>query len=85
MYCLNTKLTIDSFQLFHLELGIGLMVIYLPAAFHMTGDFFRRLDNFLGPSLSSLASDIGEQYSKRPSRCAGFNYANAEGRYGVFM
>jgi len=31
----------------------------------LTLEFFRRLDSFLGPKLSNLASDISEQYSKR--------------------
>ncbi len=36
----------------------------------MTFDYFRRIDNFLGPQLSVLASDIRDQYARRPSRLA---------------
>ncbi|XP_033735365.1 vacuolar fusion protein CCZ1 homolog [Pecten maximus] len=33
----------------------------------MTFDLCRKLDIFLGPQLTQIASDIGEQYSKRPN------------------
>ena len=34
----------------------------------MSFNLLRKLDNFLGPHTSRLASDMGEQYSKRPAR-----------------
>ncbi|KAK3090405.1 hypothetical protein FSP39_011589 [Pinctada imbricata] len=49
----------------------------------MTFDLCRKLDGFLGPQLTQLASDIGEQYSKRvttsgdpPYRYIYFNHMN---------
>ncbi|KAL5018025.1 hypothetical protein ScPMuIL_003747 [Solemya velum] len=33
----------------------------------LTFDLFKKLDAFLGPQLTAIASDIGDQYSKRPA------------------
>lgn len=38
--------------------------LLVDASYQLTLDFFKRLDSFLGPQLSSLASEISEQYSK---------------------
>lgn len=37
------------------------------ASFQVTFDFYKKLDNFLGPHLSALASEVGDHYSKRSS------------------
>ncbi|XP_064640099.1 vacuolar fusion protein CCZ1 homolog [Lineus longissimus] len=39
--------------------------LLVDSTFQLTFDFFKKIDSFLGPNLSSLASDISEQYSKR--------------------
>ncbi|XP_013403432.1 vacuolar fusion protein CCZ1 homolog [Lingula anatina] len=55
----------------------------IEGSFQIPFDFFKSLDSFLGPQLSSLASDIGEQYARRPPSTAEplfkyvyFNYMN---------
>ena len=39
---------------------------FIAASTTLNFELCRKLDSFLGPRLSTLASDIGEQYSKRP-------------------
>lgn len=38
---------------------------YFTGSYQLSFDFYRLLDQFLGPQLTSLASDIGDQYSKK--------------------
>jgi len=40
--------------------------LLVQASFQLNFDFYKKLDSFLGPQLTSLASGIGEQYSRRP-------------------
>ncbi|XP_076310218.1 vacuolar fusion protein CCZ1 isoform X2 [Tachypleus tridentatus] len=59
--------TPDSVEDFHLLIyrALSATVCMLVECNHqLSQEFFRRLDSFLGPALTTLASDISEQYSK---------------------
>lgn len=43
-------------------------MLFFPAnSVQLNYEYFKKLDNFLGPQMSQLASDISEQYSRRPN------------------
>ena len=43
----------------------SIVCLLLDSKFAINFEYLRRLDNFLGPKMSQLASDIGEQFSKK--------------------
>ena len=53
------------------DLHINIFLFYflnmLAESVQLNYDYFKKLDNFLGPQMSQLAYDISEQYSRRPN------------------
>ncbi|XP_074648417.1 vacuolar fusion protein CCZ1 homolog [Tubulanus polymorphus] len=62
----NTDLQSEECHLLVYKALSANVCLLVDASFQMDLEFFRKLDSFLGPQLSELASGISEQYAKRP-------------------
>lgn len=64
---MNTEVENEECHLLVYRAHNATVCMLIHVSVQLTFDLCRKLDIFLGPQLTQIASDIGEQYSKRPN------------------